>query len=103
MSGAGFVGREMLGIDQRLGAGMDGLLDLPTDLVGGPAAHDRPKIGAALQRIAELVAVGEIDEALEKKLVDILMHEDALDAAAGLAGIEERAVDQILDRMSEIG
>ncbi len=31
------------------------------------------------------------------------MHIDALDGAAALAGIEHGAVDQVLDRMGEIG
>ena len=31
------------------------------------------------------------------------MHVDALDAAARLAGVEERAVDEVLDRVGEVG
>ena len=31
------------------------------------------------------------------------MHVDALDAAAGLARVEERAVDQVLDGMGQVG
>ena len=46
---------------------------------------------------------GELDEALDEVVVDVLMHIDALDAAAALAGIVERAVDQVLDRVVELG
>ena len=38
------------------------------------------------------------DEALDEFVVDLRVDVDALDAAAALAGIEERAVDEVLDR-----
>ena len=44
-----------------------------------------------------------VDEALDEAVVERLVHIDALDAAAALAGIEERAVDEVLDRVIEIG
>ena len=31
------------------------------------------------------------------------MHVDALDAAARLAGVEERAVDEVLDGVGQVG
>ena len=43
------------------------------------------------------------DEALDELVIDLLVHIDALDAAAALAGIEEGAVDQVVDRMVELG
>ena len=46
---------------------------------------------------------GEVDEAVEEFLVDVLVHVDALDAAAGLAGVEHGAVDQVLDGVRQVG
>ena len=45
----------------------------------------------------------QLDEAFDERLEDLLVHIDALDAAAALAGIEERAVDEVLDRVVELG
>ena len=36
-------------------------------------------------------------------VVDALVHVDALDAAARLAGVEVRAVDEVLDRVRDVG
>ena len=48
-------------------------------------------------------AVGEIDEAFDEPVVHRFVHVDALDAAAALAGVEEGAVDDILDRIPANG
>ena len=45
----------------------------------------------------------EVDEAVDEVVIDLLVHIDALDAAAALAGIEEGAVDQVRDRVVELG
>ena len=103
VGGVLLVGGEALGIDQRLGALARGLGDLLPDLVGGLGAHDRAEVDLAVERIAEAVLVGEVDEAVEEFLVDVLVHVDALDAAAGLAGIEHGAVDQVLDGVRQVG
>ena len=91
------------GIDGGARPGLDRLGDLAADLVGRLGAHHRAQIDAALQRIAELVFLGQRHGALDEGLVDVLVDIDALDAAAGLARIEEGAVDQVLDGMGEIG
>src|SRR6185503_18101575 len=59
--------------------------------------------GLLLQRVAELVLAREVDEAFHKRLEDLLVDVDPFDAAAGLAGIEVAAVDQVLDRELEVG
>ena len=71
--------------------------------VGEGAARHRPERGRRVERIADDVFAGEIDEAFDEIVIDARIDIDALDAAAALAGIEERAVDQVLDRMIELG
>ena len=62
-----------------------------------------PSVVSGDERIAELVAVRQSDEAVDETVVDVLVHVDALDGAAALPRIEEAAVDQVLDRVVEIG
>src|SRR5262249_32009278 len=50
-----------------------------------------------IERIAQLVLFGQLDEALDELIVSIAMDVDALDGAARLAGVEHRAVNQVLD------
>ena len=54
-------------------------------------------------RIAEHVLARELDEAVDERVVDALVHVDALHPAARLAGVEVRAVDEVLDGVREIG
>jgi hypothetical protein len=93
----------MLGIDERSRTLLDRLGDLAAHEFGGRGAHHRPEIGRLVGGIAEFVGLGEIDEAIDEFGVEGLVHVDALDPAAGLARIEEGTIDQILDRMGEIG
>ena len=103
IGGAWFVGLELPGIDGGPRPGLDGFCDLAADLVGRLGAHHRAEIDAALQRIAEIVFLRQRHGALDEILVDVLVDIDALDAAAGLARIEEGAVHQILDGMGQRG
>ena len=61
-----------------------------------------PSVVACSVRIAEHVLLRERDGAVDEVVVELLVHVDALDAAAGLAAVEERAVDEILDGVREI-
>ena len=61
-----------------------------------------PSVVAWFERIAEHVLAREIDEAVDECVVDALVHVDALQAATGLAAVEVRAVDDVLDRVREI-
>ncbi len=99
---AGLVARKALRIDQRAGALLHGFGRLPAHELGGGRADHRPQRRLRLQRVVEHVAAGEIGEAFDERLVDRFVHVDALDAAAALAGIEEAAVDEILDRVVEL-
>src|SRR3546814_585356 len=76
--------------------------DLPAHEVGGGGLHHRPQCRPGIERIAEDVAAGQLDELLDEGLVEALVHVDALDAAARLAGIEEGAVDGVLDSVGEV-
>ena len=71
--------------------------------VGEGAARHRPERRRLLERIADHIFAGEIGVALDEIVIDARIDIDALDAAAALAGIVERAVDQILDGMIELG
>src|SRR5213076_1045751 len=51
-----------------------------------------------LERVAEPVAPGKLDEALDERLEHGPVHVDALYRAAGLARVEVGAVDQVLYR-----
>ena len=61
-----------------------------------------PSVVASFERIAEHVLAREVDEAVDECVVQALVHVDALQAATGLAAVEVRAVDDVLDRVREI-
>jgi len=46
--------------------------------------------------------LGELDKLLNKRLVHILVDIDALDGAAALARVEERAIDQLVNSVVEV-
>src|SRR6185312_10336738 len=54
------------------------------------------------ERIAQPILQGQGRESFDERLVQRAMNIDPPDSAARLAGVEEGAVHQILDRMSEI-
>ena len=62
-----------------------------------------PSVVACIGGIAERVLARQLDEAFGEFLVDAVVHVHALQSAAGLPGIEVRAVDDVLDGMLEIG
>src|SRR5690606_19982970 len=84
-------------------AAADGLLRLGSHMIGETAARHGADNGVGIERIAQGPAAGIVDEALDEVAIDRFMHIDALDAAAGLAGIEEATVSQVLDGVGEIG
>ena len=95
--------REARRVDQRLRAGMDGLVELVLDELGRRGADDRAERRRRIGRAAELVGVHRRHRALDEGVIDALMDIDAFHGAAGLAGIEETAIDDVLDREGEIG
>ena len=81
-----------------------GLLDLRLELWGSVGLRHRPERGRLFQRIARLQLLAHLGErALEEAIVDGGVHVDALDAAAALPGVVERAVDEVLDGVGEVG
>ena len=77
--------------------------DLATHELGGGGPDQRPERGRGIGRIVQPIAAGELRQTIDEAVVDVAMHVDALDRAAGLAAVEERAVGEVLDRVLEIG
>ena len=81
------------------------------DRLGGMIAHDvrearrghRAERRLRIERIAEPVGRSRRGESFDEAIVEALVHIDALDAAAALPGIVEGAVDDIGDRIVEVG
>ena len=63
-----------------------------SQLVAQIVARHRPDGGLGIQRVAECVAVHDLDAAGEEIVKDAAVHIDPLDATAGLASVEEGAV-----------
>ena len=93
----------MTGRNQGARAGGQRRLDLSADEVGGAGAHHRSQIGVRVQRMAEAIGAGQLDEAIDEVAVAPALHIDAFDAAAGLAGVEKGAVHQIFYRRRQVG
>ena len=55
-----------------------------------------------VERVAEHVAAGGLDEAVDELVVHVGVHVDPLDRAARLARVEERTVDVLADRVREV-
>ena len=94
--------RKQSGINQSPGPRAHGFGDLAAHESGGFRLDQRPERRLVSQGIAEHVALGQFGAALDEVLVDAPVDIDPLDAAAGLAGVEEGAVDQSLDSVREI-
>src|SRR6185503_18805115 len=56
------------------------------------AARDRSDVGLVIERIADPVAFDLGDKGVDESVVDLLVDVDALDRAARLSGVVERAV-----------
>ena len=72
------------------------------DLLSRRRTHDRAQRRRWICWIAENVFLRQGNRAGDKFIVQALVHVDSLDAAAGLAAVEERAVHEVLNRMGEI-
>ena len=94
----GAAGREPGLVDQLAGAAGDGIPHLGADGVGRGGAHHRPERGVRIERRSQAILLRQLDHAVDEFLVARRGDIDALDAAAGLAGIEEGAVGQGFDR-----
>ena len=94
---------EGLWVKMRLGPGRHRLGDLATHELGGGGPDQRPEGGRGIGRIIQPIAAGELHQTIDEAVVDVAVHVDALDRAAGLAAVEECAVGEVLDRVLEIG
>ena len=88
-------------IDQRLRAHAHRFADLRAHFFRGVGAHHGAERRRGIERIAEPVVFRELDEAFDEGVENVALHVNALDRAARLAGVEERAVDEVLDRRGE--
>src|SRR6185436_16481770 len=82
---------------------LDRRIDLRAYAVGGGRPHHRAERRVLLARVVEHVLAREIHETVDELLVDTLVHVHALQATAGLPGVEISAIDDVLDGMCEVG
>ncbi len=64
--------------------------------------HHRSQCGSLLERRAQHVLPGQIDESVEEVVPHLLVDVDPLDAAAALPRVEEGAVYQVLDGVRHV-
>ena len=76
-------------------AGVERLRDLPAHRLGRGRIDHRADRGRKVAWVAEHVVAHRRDELFDEWRVDVAVHIDAFDAAARLAGVEERAVDEL--------
>ena len=93
--------------DEQLAAVGDAVLDLGEELVARVArvdrAHPQPRLLGLDGPVARLVAPDALDELADEVVVHRLVHEDALAAEAGLAGVPVAADDDRLDGGVDVG
>ncbi len=78
-------------------------LDLAPHPVGGGGADERPQRGLGVGGVSELVALDHRHQRVQEVVVDLLVHVDPLDRGAGLAGVEEGPVGDVLGGIGEVG
>ena len=77
---------------------------VPDGAQGGPGGVPGGSQGRArVQRIAQYIAAGQFDGALDEVIIDALVDVDALDAAARLPAVEEGAIHQVFDGRGKVG
>jgi hypothetical protein len=69
------------------GALFDRVGDVRLDLLDRLHVDQRPDHGTRLEPVGNLHRTGGLGEALGKGVVDAVLHQDAVGAGAGLAGI----------------
>ena len=97
------VGRELPRVDQSLRPFCARFLDLCAHRLRRGCAHHGTEGRRSVQGIGELVLPGKLDEAFDEGLEHLSVHVNPFDAAAGLAGVEVRAVHEIFDGRRERG
>ena len=92
---------------EHLAALGDAVLDLLEQLVAAAArvhrAHPQPWLLGLDGAVAGLVALDAVDQLRDEVVVDGVVHEHALAAQAGLAGVPVAADDDGLDRRVDVG
>jgi hypothetical protein len=83
-------------------ARLDRIFDLRADLRRGGDADDGAERRVLVRGVAEQVLLHLLDVRGDERVVHVLVHVDALDGAARLARVVERAVDELRDRVREV-
>jgi hypothetical protein len=99
----GRVSGEGRDVDEWARAGADGLRRLPAHELGGCRLHQRTERRLGLPRIPEPIGAHGLDQAFDEGRVHGGVHVDALDPAAGLPGVEEGAVRELLGGEGDVG
>src|SRR5688572_1689802 len=94
---------EVRAVERRSCAGANRKIDLLQYGVGGSRTHHRTERRFRRKRIAQHVPAGEPDPALDEVVVEALVHVHTLYAAATLSRVEVRAIDQVFNRVRDIG
>ena len=97
------LGRETGLIDERLRAHSDRFLDLTAHRISRVDPYHRSDGRRRVARIAKQVRIRQRDRGVQKAVMDPSIDVHPLYRAARLAGIEERAVDNVLYRLIECG
>ena len=98
-----FRSGEACRIEMRLGTACKSVGNMVPHDIGQPQLRHGTKRGGLVKRRAHHILRGERHRIVNEAPEQILVHIDALDAAATLAGVEHRAINQRFDRSREIG
>ena len=86
-----------------LGALLDGVGDVRLDLLDRLHVNQRADHRTRLEPVGDLHRTGGLGEALGERVVDAVLHQDAVGAHTGLAGIAVFRGDGTFDRRLDIG
>jgi hypothetical protein len=95
--------RGALAAGNDLGALLDSIGDVRFDLLDRFHVDQGPDHRARLEPVGDLHRAGSLGEALSERVVDAVLHQDAIGADAGLAGIPVFRGDGALDRHLDVG
>lgn len=98
----GAQGQSLASMEQASALG-DGILHVLVDLCHRSAVNQRAVCGLAVEAVADLECLDDVDDALDKLLVDAAVDKDAVGAYAGLASDSELASNQVLHCFIEVG
>src|SRR5271170_1192650 len=90
-------------VNGRPSTGFDSRAQLLTDPLSRRGANYRTQRNRRIQRVTQSVLLDQLNAPGGEAVVDALMDVNALQATAGLAGIEIRTINNIFYRVSHVG